>query len=456
MCFTSPGLRIRGWLILFGLLHREVAGVLWSLTEPRPGTWSAQASMPTGGDLSCLLGRRCAPLAQYGSSEQMAAPAVGGPRALALSGLVSQASTLTAESARSLPGAEDRPEPRDWRATRHRRNMQCRSRVLARRSSPCVMPGATLLKIGPVTHVVTEERGPSGMPELGSPSVRRRRLAAELRRLREERSLTGEDVAESLGWSASKLSRIELSRTGIKPADLNRLLTEYGVPAEHRTELLRLVEKSRGRDWWRAYTDALPGKYLTLIGLESDASSIRTWSPEWVPGLLQTEDYARAAVDAHMAATASISPSEIEQRVQTRLRRQHLLTSPEPTPFVCVLDESVLLRRLQSPRVMRGQLAHLIDMSERPHISIQVLPLDGAHPIGTGAFIMLKFAPIPEIGPVADIVYVEQLSGNALYVDDAAETHQYELGFGRLVGESLDQDASRDLIARVMRARWSG
>jgi len=294
------------------------------------------------------------------------------------------------------------------------------------------------------------------MPELGSPSVRRRRLAAELRRLREERSLTGEDVAESLGWSASKLSRIELSRTGIKPADLTRLLTEYGVPAEHRTELLRLVEKSRGRDWWRAYTDALPGKYLTLIGLESDASSIRTWSPEWVPGLLQTEDYARAAVDAHMAATASISPSEIEQRVQTRLRRQHLLTSPEPTPFVCVLDESVLLRRLQSPRVMRGQLAHLIDMSERPHISIQVLPLDGAHPIGTGAFIMLKFAPIPEIGPVADIVYVEQLSGNALYVDDAAETHQYELGFGRLVGESLDQDASRDLIARVMRARWSG
>jgi transcriptional regulator with XRE-family HTH domain len=293
------------------------------------------------------------------------------------------------------------------------------------------------------------------MPELGSPSVRRRRLAAELRRLREERNLTGEDVAESLGWSASKLSRIELARTGIKPADLNRLLTEYGVPAEHRTEMTRLIEKSPSRDWWRAYSDALPEKFVTLIGLESDATSISIWGPEWVPGLLQTRDYARAAITSHMTATASISPSEIEQRVQTRLRRQHLLAPPEPTPFVSVLDESVLLRRLQSPQVMRDQLAHLIEMSRLEHISLHVLPLDGAHPIGTGAFVLLRFAAIPEIGPVSDIVYLEQLTGNQLYVDDAAETHQYELGFGRLVGESLDQDASRDLIARVMRDHWS-
>ena len=222
------------------------------------------------------------------------------------------------------------------------------------------------------------------MPELGSPSVRRRRLAAELRRLREERSLTGEDVAETLGWSASKLSRIELSRTGIKAADLNLLLTTYGVPEQQRTELLRLIEKSGGRDWWRAYGGALPEKYVTLIGLESDAASIRAWSPEGVPGLLQTRDYARAAIDTHMAATASISPSEVEQRVQTRLRRQHLLTSDEPTPFDCVLDESVLLRRRQGAQVMREQLAHLIDVSRLPHVTLRVLPLDGAHPIGTG------------------------------------------------------------------------
>jgi transcriptional regulator with XRE-family HTH domain len=293
------------------------------------------------------------------------------------------------------------------------------------------------------------------MPELGSPSVRRRRLAAELRRLREERNLTGEDVADSLGWSASKLSRIELARTGIKSADLNRLLTTYGVPEEHRTELQRLIEKSRSRDWWRPFSDALPGQYVTLIGLESDARSIRAWSPDWVPGLLQTLDYARAAIDSHMAATASISPSEIEQRVQARLRRQHLLTSEDPTPFICVLDESVLLRRMHSAEVMRDQLAHLLEISQLDHVTLHVLPLDGDHPIGTGAFFLLKFAPIPEIGPVADIVYLEQLSGSALYMDDAAETHQYELGFGSLVTKSLDPEASRDLIASVLSEHWS-
>jgi transcriptional regulator with XRE-family HTH domain len=293
------------------------------------------------------------------------------------------------------------------------------------------------------------------MPELGSPSVRRRRLAAELRRLREERNLTGEDVAESLGWSASKLSRIELARTGIKAADLSRLLGAYGVSADHRTELLGLVERSRSRDWWRTYSDALPEKFVTLIGLESDATSISTWSPELVPGLLQTQEYARAAISAHTAATDSISPSEIERRVQTRLRRQHLLTAPEPTPFVSVLDESVLLRQVQSPQIMRDQLAHLIEISQQEHISVHVLPLSGPHPIGSGAFILLKFAPMPEIGPVSDIVYLEQLSGSALYIDNDTETHHYALGFGHLVAESLDQDASRELIARVMRDHWA-
>jgi len=219
--------------------------------------------------------------------------------------------------------------------------------------------------------------------------------------------------------------------------------------------LLGLVERSRSRDWWRTYSDALPEKFVTLIGLESDATSISTWSPELVPGLLQTQDYARAAISAHTAATDSISPSEIERRVQTRLRRQHLLTGPDPTPFVSVLDESVLLRHLQSPQVMRDQLAHLIEMSHLPHISLHVLPLAGPHPIGSGAFILLKFAPIPEIGPVSDIVYLEQLSGSALYIDDDTETHHYTLGFGHLLAEALDPDASRELIARVVDEYWT-
>jgi transcriptional regulator with XRE-family HTH domain len=323
------------------------------------------------------------------------------------------------------------------------------------KSSTKLTPGVRLLPIGLVTHEVAEEKGPNGMPELGSPSVRRRRLAAELRRLREEADLTGEDVAESLGWSASKLSRIELARTGIKPDDLSNLLTRYGVPEDHRAELLRLVQKPRTRGWWQIYTDSLPENFVTLIGLESEAESISAWSPELVPGLLQTQDYARAAIDAHVAATASISPSEIERWVQTRLKRQRILTSDPPTPLVAVLDESVLLRRLNSQRVMRDQLAHLIEVSRWENVTLRVLPLGGAHPIGTGAFILLRFAPIPEIGPVSDIVYLEQLGGGAIYVDDDSETHQYELGFGHLVAESLGPAEARHLIAQVMRDRWS-
>jgi transcriptional regulator with XRE-family HTH domain len=293
------------------------------------------------------------------------------------------------------------------------------------------------------------------MPELGSPSVRRRRLAAELRRLREEADLTGEDVAESLGWSASKLSRIELARTGIKAADLSDLLTRYGVPEDHRAELLRLVQKPRSRGWWQIYTDSLPENFVTLIGLESEAESISAWSPELVPGLLQTQDYARAAIDAHVAATASISPSEIDRWVQTRLKRQRILTSEHPTTQVSVLDESVLLRHVGSARVMRDQLAHLIDVSRLENVTLRVLPLAGAHPIGSGAFILLRFAPIPEIGSVSDIVYLEQLTGGAIYVDDDSETHQYGLGFEHLVAESLGPTESRNLIAQVIRDSWS-
>jgi transcriptional regulator with XRE-family HTH domain len=293
------------------------------------------------------------------------------------------------------------------------------------------------------------------MPELGSPSVSRRRLAAELRRLREERGLTAEDVAESLGWSASKLSRIELARTGIKAADLANLLTKYGLPGDHRAELLRLVEQPRTRGWWKAYSDSMPEKFATYIVMESEAQSISGWSPELVPGLLQTQDYARAAIDAHMAATYSISPSEVQRRVETRLKRQAILLSEQPTTLVSVLDESVLLRHLKSAEVMRNQLSHLIEMAELPNVTVRVLPLAGPHPIGTGAFMLLRFAPIPEIGPVSDIVYLEQLSGSALYIDDDAETHQYELGLGRLVAESLEPDESRDLIARVRCESWS-
>jgi transcriptional regulator with XRE-family HTH domain len=293
------------------------------------------------------------------------------------------------------------------------------------------------------------------MPELASPSVRRRRLAAELRRLREERNLTGEDVATALGWSASKLSRIELARIGIKAADLTRLLDEYGVPDEHKEQLLRLIERRRSRGWWDAFKDSLPEKFATYIILESEAESISAWSPELIPGLLQTQDYARAAIDAHMSAISTIPRSEIEGRVQTRMRRQRILTNQPATELVSVLDQSVLLRHVHSARIMREQLAHLIEMSELSNVTLRVLPLNGAHPLGIGGFVLLRFPAIPDIGPVSDIVYIEELSGNALYIDDDSETHQYQLGFGCLVAESLDEAKSRDLIVKTIRDAWS-
>ncbi len=293
------------------------------------------------------------------------------------------------------------------------------------------------------------------MPELGSPLVRRRHLAAELRRLREEHGLTGEEVAESLGWSSSKLSRIETARIGVKPADLAKLLDHYEVSGDFRQELLGLAAKTGSRGWWDAYTDAWPEHFASYLVLESQAESLLAWSPELVPGLLQTPEYARAAIDAHMAATAAIPPSEIERRVQTRVRRQQILMGANPISLTCVLDESVLLRRVMDAQVMRGQLARLVEMAGLPNVILRVLPLDGEHPIGTGAFMLFGFAPIPGIGPTSDIVYIEQLSGSALYVDNDSETHQYQLGFGHLIAESLDPVASVARITEVMTATWS-
>lgn len=293
------------------------------------------------------------------------------------------------------------------------------------------------------------------MPDHGGPSVRRRRLAAELKRLREERNLTGDEVAEALHWSTSKISRIENSRTGVKPSDLSKLLGVYGVPADHREELLELAREPRRKGWWEAYSDVLPEWLAAYMVLESEAESISWWSPEIVTGLLQTENYARAVIDAQGSPTDS--PGEIARRIQARIKRQRILTGENPIGAVFVLDESVLLRRHGSDSVMREQLEHLIQMSRLPNVRIHVLPLAAAtHPVGIGgSFLLLQFPPVPGIGPTSDVVYVEQFAGSALYVEDEAETYRYRLGFERLVAESLDAARSIALIEKIKREIWS-
>jgi transcriptional regulator with XRE-family HTH domain len=284
-------------------------------------------------------------------------------------------------------------------------------------------------------------------PEYGSPTVRRRRLAAELRRLRERASLTGEEVADQLSWSASKVSRIELYRTGVKTADLSRLLQLYGVSATHQAELLALAREPRRKGWWEAYSDALPEEYAAYIVLEAEAQVMQCWSPQLVHGLLQTAEYARAIIGAHMDSTAGIPPSKIRQRVATRMERQEAIRREQPLGLAVILDQSVLLRQVGDAAVMHEQMEHLLQVSRRPNVSVRVLPLTGAHPIGTGCFTVLRFPPVPGIGQSAEVVYVEQLSSTALYVEDEDEVFEYRQAFDKLLEKSLDPERSRQMIA---------
>jgi transcriptional regulator with XRE-family HTH domain len=291
------------------------------------------------------------------------------------------------------------------------------------------------------------------MPDHGGPSVRRRRLAAELRRLREEMGLTGEEVAETLQWSGSKISRIELCRTGVKTVDLSKLLDVYEVPAEQRVELVALARERRHKGWWEAYSDVLPDWYGAYIVLETEADSIYSWNPQVINGLLQTEDYARAVIDA-MGAPAD-PPGDTARRIQARLKRQRILTSGNSATLTFVLDESVLMRRMGSAQVMRDQMAHLLDVSRLPQVTLQMLRLADTHPVGTGGgFTLLQFPPIPGLGPASDIVYVEQLTKRVFYVEDDGEAYLYRLAFQRLVTEALDPEQSRDLIETVKREMW--
>jgi transcriptional regulator with XRE-family HTH domain len=292
------------------------------------------------------------------------------------------------------------------------------------------------------------------MPEYGSPTVRRRRLAAELRRLRERAVLTGEEVAESLGWSASKISRIEHYRTGIKSGDLSKLLECYGVTDTHRGELMALAREPTRKGWWEAYSDALPEEYAAYIVLESEAETVECWSPQVIHGLLQTRDYARAVIEAHMWSTGSIPPGKIQQRVEARLTRQEAITGDPQRSLAVILDQSALIRRVSEAQIMRQQLGHLIEVSRLPNVRVQVLPLDGSHPIGTGSFVLLRFGPVPGIGQSPDVVYLEQLSRTALYVEDEDEVHEYRLAFQQLSEKSLSPDRSRELIAAIARDSW--
>jgi transcriptional regulator with XRE-family HTH domain len=288
------------------------------------------------------------------------------------------------------------------------------------------------------------------MPDPPSSAIRRA-LATELRRLREACSMSGDDVAARLNWSASKVSRIETNRIGIKPADLTQLLDLYAVDDARRSELRALAAVTEARGWWSAYTDTLPAEYVAYIALENSATTLRAWSPELVHGLLQTEAYAAAVLDAFFGTR--ILPGDMRRRIEARLRRQALLTRADAAEFTFILDEAALRHRFGTSATMRAQLDHLEQQSRLPTTTIRVLPFAGPHPAGLGGFAILSFAPVRGTR-LNDVVYAEHLAGANL-LDDETETDEHELAFRRLDAAALDADASRALILSVARDQWS-
>jgi transcriptional regulator with XRE-family HTH domain len=269
---------------------------------------------------------------------------------------------------------------------------------------------------------------------------RARQLASELRRLRDAATLTGEEAAGRLGWSPSKISRIENGQTSPSPADLRRLLDLYDVSGTQRGRLEQLGQSAGQRGWWDAYSDTLGPEYTALIALEAEAETVRWYAPMLVPGLLQTEQYARAVISSGMLIAP---PGEVERRVQVKMTRQRALTRDSPLTVDVVLDEAAVVRTVGGPEVMREQLAQLVALAARPNITIQVLPLSaGSHPATTGEFTILGFPDL--VAP--DVVYLENMTSD-LYVEQEAEVYRYGLAFDRLRSLALTAGKSAEFVA---------
>ena len=265
--------------------------------------------------------------------------------------------------------------------------------------------------------------GPDG---LATPTVLRIGLGSALRRLRERAGIGRETASDIVRGSVAKISRMELGRVGFKIRDIADLLTLYGVTdPKERGEFLRLARQANEPGWWHRFADLLPGWFGTYLGLEQAASVIRTFELQFIPGLLQTPDYARAVTQL-----ATTRAEEIERRVELRMHRQQLLDQPHAPRYWAVIDESALRRWVSSdPGVLRDQLAHLIRMSERPNISLQFVPLGkGGHPAAGGSFTLLRFAQ----HDLPDVVYLEQLT-SALYLDKRSDATHYAMVMDRLV-----------------------
>ena len=279
----------------------------------------------------------------------------------------------------------------------------------------------------------------------GDSAVLRMRLGSQLRRLREAAGITPERAGFEIRASRSKISRLENGRVKLKNRDVTDLLALYGVADEAvRSKFLALVIRSNVPDWWGEYNDILPGWFESYLGLEAAAATIRSFEVQFVNGLFQTADYARAVTGL---GRKSADDDEIERWVKLRLQRQELLSRPDPPNVWSVMDETVLRRPARNAAVMRAQHRHLVEIAELPHVTLQVIPFaKGAHAGESGSFTVLRF----EEPDLPDVVYLEQLT-NAFYLEQRADVERYLEVVDEISGAALTPDETTRLIEQAAR-----
>lgn len=297
-----------------------------------------------------------------------------------------------------------------------------------------------------------------------NPTVRRRRLGQELRRLREERQLTAEEVADRLLVSQSKISRLENGRRSISPRDVRDLCGVYEVQDKKLVEsLMQMAKESRQQGWWHAFAELSPS-YSVYIGLETDAASLRVYEPQVVPGLLQTPQYAECVISG---ALPEVGPEEVASRVQVRLRRQQRIEEarPEdagearerdaapgdgarpkgPLRLWAVVDEAALRRIVGEPAVMAAQLRHLVQVSLLPHVTLQVMPFaSGAHPGVNGQYAILEFPEATD----STVVYLEGVT-NDLYLEKPHDVQNYSVMYEHLRAQALSPEQTREFVTAI-------
>ncbi|MFJ2027305.1 helix-turn-helix domain-containing protein [Streptomyces sp. NPDC087897] len=283
---------------------------------------------------------------------------------------------------------------------------------------------------------------------LHGPAVRRRKLGEELRSLRHTAGLTSREAARLLGWHQSKVSRVETGASGVTPSDVARLLDAYAVRDPRSRSLLEVLAGSAGgggSEWWHAYRGLIPPQYRDFISLESQASTVRTLETSVVPGLLQTAGYARAVTRASLGG---LPEEHLDSLVEVRLTRQRVLRTSSPPRFTAVLDEAVLHREVGGPEVMRDQVQHLMQMSQLPHVCLQLLPFSAGAYIGlTGPFVIFSFPNISDL----DVVVLDHLT-SSLYLERKEDLDAYSSAFRTLQAHALPPERSLDLISEIGRS----